>query len=99
LLKEHNIPFTYREYTAEPLSRSEIETALSALGMTVRDVLRMRDAKKAGFNGKESDDVLLDAMVENPRMLQRPIGLLDGRAALGRPAENLLTIIEGGSVQ
>ena len=97
MLKEHDIPFTYREYTAEPLSRAEIEAALSALGMTVRDVLRMRDAKKAGFTGKESDDVLLDAMVVNPRMLQRPIGLLDGRAALGRPAENLLTIVHGSA--
>ena len=97
MLKEHDIPFTYREYTEAPLSRAEIEAALSALGMSVQDVLRKRDAMKYGFSGTESDDVLLDAMAANPRMLQRPIGLLEGRAELGRPAENLLRLAGAGA--
>jgi arsenate reductase (glutaredoxin) len=92
LLHARNIPFVYREYTTEPLSRAEIEAVLAALGLGVQDVLRKRDAAKFGFSGQEGDDVLLDAMVAFPRMLQRPIGLLDGRAALGRPPENLLSL-------
>ncbi|MCO4760583.1 MAG: hypothetical protein KC502_03720 [Myxococcales bacterium] len=95
MLKDNDIEFTYREYTKEPLTRAEIETVLAQLGMTVRDVLRKRDATKYGFSSSDGDDVLLDAMAENPRMLQRPIGLFDGRAALGRPPENLLTIVRG----
>ncbi len=95
MLKERDIDFTYREYTQDPLSRAEIEAALRAMGLGVQDVLRKRDASKHGFSGQESDDVLLDAMAEHPRMLQRPIGLLNGRGALGRPPENLLTLVEG----
>ena len=93
MLNEHNIPFIYRETTTEPLSRAEIESALAAMGLGVQDVLRKRDAAIYGFTGAESDDVLLDAMAAHPRMLQRPIGLWRGRAALGRPAENLLTLL------
>lgn len=94
MLREHEISFTYREYTEAPLSRAEIEAALAAMGLGVRDVLRKRDAAQYGFTGDEADDVLLDAMATHPRMLQRPIGLLDGRAALGRPPENLLSLLE-----
>jgi len=65
--------------------------------MTVQQVLRKRDAKKHGFDGKESDDVLLDAMAAHPRMLQRPIGLLEGRAELGRPPENLLRLVQASA--
>ncbi len=97
MLKEHNIPFTYREYTEAPLSRVEIEAALAGLAMSVQDVLRKRDANKYGFSGAESDDVLLDAMAANPRMLQRPIGLFAGRAELGRPPENLLRLVGAGA--
>ncbi len=95
MLQERAIPFVYRETSADPLSRAEIEAVLTAMGLGVRDVLRRRDAARYGFTGDESDDVLLDAMAAHPRMLQRPIGLLGGRAVLGRPPENLLQLVEG----
>lgn len=85
--------FTYREYTQDPLSVDELRAVLGQLGLGVQDVLRKNDAKKAGFTGHESDEVLLAAMAEHPRMLQRPIGIVGERAALGRPPENLLSLI------
>ncbi len=94
MLKERDVPFVYREYTKEPLSVDEIREVLGQLGMGVRDVLRKRDAAKVGMSASDTDDALLAAMAENPRMLQRPIGLLDGRAELGRPPENLLRLVD-----
>ncbi len=94
MLNEAGVSWTYREYTKDPLSEDEIRDVLSKLGLKVQDVLRKRDATKAGFTAKQPDDVLIAAMAKNPRMLQRPIGLLGDRAELGRPPENLLRLLQ-----
>ncbi len=93
MLKDHGVEFTYREYTKQPLSVAELRDVLGKLGLGPKDVLRSRDAKKAGLDGSESDDDLIAAMAGNPRLLQRPIGVLGGKAAVGRPVENLLEIL------
>ena len=92
MLNERGIAHTYREYTKDPLSAEEIQDVLDKLGMTARDVLRARDANKAGLTGEETNEELIALMAENPRLLQRPIGVVGDRAALGRPVENLLTL-------
>lgn len=92
MLNEHDISHTYREYTKEPLSLDEIRDVLRKLGCGPRDVLRGRDAKKAGLSGSESDDELIALMADNPRLLQRPIGIVGDKAAVGRPPESLLSL-------
>ncbi len=93
MLQEKGFDATYREYTKDPLSRAEIEQVLATLGLTVRDVLRANDAKKAGLAADASDDRILDAMAENNRLLQRPILIADKGARVGRPVENLLVVM------
>jgi len=93
LLNENGISHTYREYTQDPLSAEELRDVFSKLNCSVRDVLRSRDAKKAGLSGSESDEELIALMAENPRLLQRPIGVVGDKAAVGRPPENLLTLV------
>ena len=89
MLQERGIEFTYREYTKDPLSGDEIREILAALGVSAKDVLRSRDAKKAGLTGAEGDDALIAAMAENPKLLQRPILLTERGAAVGRPVDAL----------
>ena len=93
MLKEHGIAHTYREYTKDPLSEVELRDVLAKLGVGPREVLRKRDANKAGLTGDESDDQLIAMMANNPRLLERPIGVLGDCAAVGRPPENLLSIV------
>lgn len=93
-MQERGAEFTYREYTKKPLSADELRAVLGKLGMTAKQVLRKRDAVKAGFTGDEADEVLVAAMAENPRMLQRPIAVLGDRAELGRPVENIARLLE-----
>ena len=93
MLEQEGISHTYREYTKEPLKTSEIRSILKKLGCGPRAVLRTRDAKKAGLSGHETDDQLIDLMAENPRLLQRPIGIVGDKAVVGRPPEELLSII------
>ena len=93
MLTEHGIEHTYREYTKDPLSVEELQEVFTKLDCGPRDVLRARDAKKAGLNGSETEEELIALMAENPRLLQRPIGILGNKAAVGRPAENLLALV------
>ena len=93
MLREREVPFTYREYTKEPLDEAEIREVLRALGMSPKDILRSRDAKPLGLDGSEPADVLIAAMAEHPTLIQRPIGVHGDRAALGRPVERLLQLI------
>jgi len=93
LLNDNGIEHTYREYTADPLSESELRDVFAKLGLTPRDLLRKRDATKAGLTGSETDEELIRLMAVTPRLLQRPIGVLGDKAAVGRPVENLLSLV------
>ncbi len=93
MLKEKDIPHRYREYTKEPLSEQEVRDVLRMLDLPAKGIFRKRDGKKLGLTGDEGDDVLIPAMAEHPTLIQRPIGVLDGKAALGRPVENLLSLV------
>ena len=93
MLDAHNIPYTYREYSREPLSRDELVDVLTKLGARPSEVLRTREVTKSGLDATLPDDALIDAIVDNPRLLQRPIGVMGDRAVIGRPPEQLLTIV------
>lgn len=97
MLKEHGAEYRYREYTKEPLDEAELRAVLGKLGLGPRDVLRTRDKayREQGLTGGESDDALIALMAAHPTLLQRPIGVLGDRAALGRPVENLLVLLDG----
>lgn len=94
MLEEHGIAFHYRDYRREPLSADEIRDVLERLGKSPRDLLRRRDRAASELTGEETDAELIAAMARHPTLLQRPIGLLGNRAAVGRPPEDLLALVE-----
>ena len=93
MLDEQGAAYRYREYTRDPLSAQEITVVLEKLGVGPREVLRKRDAKALGLDGSETEQQLITLMAEHPTLLQRPIGVLGDRAAVGRPVENLLALV------
>jgi len=93
LLNDLGVDYQYREYTKEPLSAAEVRDVLGKLGLSARDILRSRDAKKAGLTGDEGDDALIAAMADNPNLIQRPIFVLGERAVMGRPPENVKQLL------
>lgn len=93
MLNDRGIEFEYREYKKEPLSEAELRDVLKKLGAGPRDVLRKRDATKLGLSGDETDAQLIALMAENPTLLQRPIGVVGKKAAVGRPPEALLELV------
>ena len=54
--------------------------------------MRSKDAPAAGIDANSSDEAIFEAMAENPKLIQRPIGIKGKKAVLGRPPEDLLKL-------
>jgi len=84
------------EYLKTPPGAEELKDILALLGKRPRDIMRNGEAvyKELGLaDDKLSDDELIAAMVENPILIERPIVVSGGKAALGRPPESVLDIL------
>ncbi len=95
LLEQHGLDPEIIEYLKTPPSAAELKNILKMLEMTPRELLRRgEDAyKQLGLDDESlSDDRLIAAMVENPVLIERPIVVHEGRAAIGRPPENVLDL-------
>lgn len=84
------------EYLKTPPSKQELKDILDMLGLSPRQLMRTHEAEYKG-NGlddeKLSDDQLIDAMVSHPKLIERPIVISNGKAAIGRPPEKVLEIL------
>ena len=89
LLDERGIEPDIIEYLVTPPSIEELANILAMLGLGPRDLLRKKDAKEAGLD----DAALIKAMVANPIVIERPIVINNGKAALGRPPESIAEIL------
>ena len=95
LLQENGVEPEIRKYmnAGEALSVDELKDIARKMGASSpREFLRDKEAKKFEIPYDLSDEKLYEAMVENPRLIQRPIGINGNRAVLGRPIEKLLEI-------
>ena len=96
LLKENSISPEIILYLETPPSKSEIQSLLIKLGISARELLRSsEEAYKTGNLADDSlsEDQLIDAMLAEPKLIERPIVVAGDRAVLGRPPENALDLI------
>jgi len=79
-----------------PPDRDTIVEVLGLLGLEPRELMRKGEAEYAENNLADeslSRDQLIDALVEFPKLLERPIVVANGKAAIGRPLENIINIL------
>ena len=95
MLDERGVKYRYREYTEEPLSKTELGKLFGWLGMRPGELLRKNDNAylELGLTGDEPDSKLIALMAKHPTLLQRPIGVKGNRAVVGRPPEKLLELV------
>jgi len=91
-LKEQGAAFETINYYEKPLSFDELRKLVDKLGIAPRDLLRKgervyRDLKLA--HRELTDDEIIQLMIENPDLIQRPIVVKGNKAVLGRPPENV----------
>ena len=94
LLRERGIEPEIIEYLVTPPSAEELKNILGLLGKSPRDIMRKKEAKEAGLDDPTLDDeALIAGMAANPKVIERPIVLNAGKAALGRPPESVIDIL------
>ena len=96
LLEQHSSDVEVINYLDNPPSASELAQLLKQLHMTARQLIRSgEDEYQAlGLDDPSLDeDALIAAMVTHPRLIERPIVVANGKAALGRPPESVLAIL------
>lgn len=97
LIRKQGIEPEVVEYLECPPSVSELEGLLRMLGMEPRELMRKqeREYKDAGLDNMSlSRRELIKRMAANPRVIERPIVVVDGKAVIGRPPENVLKLLK-----
>ena len=96
LLQERGIAPVVVDYQKNPPDAEEIEQALKLLGREPRGLMRQGEAvyAKLGLDDpKLTRKQLVDAMADHPILIERPLVFANGKAAIGRPPEAVLTIL------
>lgn len=96
LLEEKGIAPEIVEYLKTPPAAAELSEILAMLGMEPRELMRKKEAPYKEQNladeGKSRDE-LIAAMAATPVLIERPIVIANGKAAIGRPPESVLEIL------
>ncbi len=83
-------------YLETPPNAKTLKALLSKLGIGARDLLRKGEDAYKELNladEKLSETALIKAMVENPKLIERPIAINGDKAVIGRPPEHVKTIL------
>jgi arsenate reductase len=94
LLREKGVEPTIVEYLKTPYTAAQLRTLLRQLKMPAKRLVRKREAAAAGIDPEAlPEDALIAAMVAHPIIVERPIVVSAGKAALGRPPEAVLSVL------
>ncbi len=97
LLEDHKFSIEVVDYLKTPPTVQAILTFCKQLGMRPVEIVRSKEAvfKEQGFSlsDERDDQGWAELLVKFPKLIERPIVVCDGRAVLGRPPENVLTLL------
>ena len=96
LLQARGIEPEVVNYLDTPPNVEELKSLLRLLGMAPRQLLRTGEAEYGELGLADpalGDQVILEAMVAHPKLIERPIVVTNGKAAIGRPPEAVLAIL------
>ena len=83
------------EYLKTPLSFDELKSIVEKLGIKASELVRKGEEEyKNRFKGKDfTEDQWINAMVESPILIERPIVVNGDKAVIGRPPESVRSLI------
>jgi arsenate reductase len=95
ILKDRNVDFEIVEYLKVPLTKKELSNIIKKLNIAPIDLVRKNESIwKEKFKGQNLDnEQVLNAMVEYPKLIEHPILVNENLAVVGRPPEQLISII------
>jgi arsenate reductase len=96
LLEEKGIKADVVKYLDVTHTKEEIKELLEMLGFdSARELMRTKEDiyKELKLSDESDEDKLIQAMIENPKLIERPIVIKNGKAVIGRPIENVIELI------
>jgi len=97
LLQDKGIEPDVIEYLKTPPDRATLERLLDMLGLEPRELMRHKESeyKELGLDDPTLDrNSLIQAMIDHPKLIERPIVVRGGKAAIGRPPEQILDLFQ-----
>ncbi|MFQ3231424.1 arsenate reductase (glutaredoxin) [Reinekea sp.] len=95
LLEEKGINAEIRLYLNDPLTAPELKSLLDQLKIPAHDILRAKESeyKEAGLSKEATEAQIIAAIINTPKLLERPIVVTDKGARIGRPTEAILDVL------
>jgi len=96
LLSAKNLSPDVVQYLKTPPTKQEIKDILKMLNLQPRQLMRTHEPEYKENNLADkslSNDQLIEAMLKYPKLIERPIVINNGKAAIGRPPEAVLNIL------
>jgi len=93
-LEENNLPYEIVDYLKNVPTKKELESVLKKLGIPAKDLVRKGEAvyKELYKNADLTESQWIDAMIEHPKLIERPIIIRDNKAVIARPTELIDTL-------
>ncbi len=97
LLEKMSVDAQIIKYLEVVHTTEDIKALLKMLNMTPRELMRTKEDiyKELNLKEEQDDEKLIEAMVQNPKLIERPIVIKDNKATIGRPIENIIELLEG----
>ena len=96
ILEAQDVSFEVVKYLETPPSVDTLRHILDSLGLSPRELMRKNENEYVQNNLADeslTDEVLIQAMVDFPKLIERPIVLNGDKVAIGRPPESVLAIL------
>jgi len=95
LLENEGVEAEIFKYLNHAPEVAEIKKILKMLGISARELMRTKESiyKELGLKGIDDEAVLIKAMSEHPKLIERPIFIKGNKAVIGRPPEKVLEIL------
>lgn len=96
LLEEKQCEFTIVKYLEDTPDKKALKNIIKLLNITPHELLRTGEDiyKELNLENETNDDAIIDAMVQHPKLIERPIVIKDDKAVIGRPLENVKELIK-----
>ena len=90
-LQEKGLDLTIVKYLEANLTKEDIKEVLQMLGFGARQLMRTKEElyKELNLDNETNEDKLIEAMVNNPKLIERPIIIKGSDAVIARPLENI----------
>ncbi|QOP42198.1 arsenate reductase (glutaredoxin) [Sulfurimonas marina] len=95
LVEENGCEKEIVKYLEETPTKDEIKNILSMLGVSAREMMRTKEDiyKELDLKDENNEEKLIDAMVANPKLIERPIVIKNDKAVIARPPEKALELL------